>query len=351
MIRGFLFTLVAFVGLAVSSAMALSKPFPPSDASSVFGNDEVLPIQISAPLSEIFKSNNPHNKAKVFGTLIYIDQNKKSVAVPAQFRVKGYSSAMRCPFKKLELKFKKKDTVGTLFEGIGSIDLNTHCDGALSSDYPDMHAHREAVLYKMAQALEIPTYQVRKVLVQYRQTGLMEDRVESPFEAVFVEDKGDLLKRISAKEVKDFDADGAGAPEKFPNVLFALNGVESHKQIDLEDFAMITIFNEMIGNCDWHYPSVKDTQSLWNIKVLEVSKNHWVPLTHDFNVADATSGVVFCEPMSERRLVDEPTSQRLRQIFKNKKSEIYNLIESLGRDAMGKIAMKKIIDSFYERGL
>jgi hypothetical protein len=351
-LRGFLFTFLVLIGFQAPQAHALSGAFPASPKSSIFGSDETLKIQIEAPLKEIFKTHDPDKaRPRVTGHITYVDAVKGNVTLPASFRVKGYSTVMLCSFKKLELKFKKKDTLGTIFEGIRSVDLNTHCDSSQGAVSPLVNIHREAVLYQMAKVLGVPTYQARKALVKYRGTGLVEDRVEDPFQAVFVEDKSDLLRRLDAKEVKDFDAIGSETPEKTPNVLYQLEGVESHQQIDLEDMEIISLFNVMIQNWDWHYPSVTNRYSLWNLKMIQVSPGKWIPLIHDFNSAGAINpGGPGMDLSQDFGLVSTEASLRIKNMFESKKTELYQLIETLGADEEGRKQMKSALDLFFSQG-
>ncbi|MNL69006.1 hypothetical protein D3C87_1938100 [compost metagenome] len=48
---------------------------------------------------------------------------------------------------------------------------------------------------------------------------------------------------------------------------------------------------------------------------------------------------------------DKAGNKRIRKIFRDKKTEIYKLVDTLGNDQVGKKMMKKTFDRFFKGGL
>ncbi|MNS73153.1 hypothetical protein D3C72_1065850 [compost metagenome] len=362
MFRSFLMAMMVLTGLAAQQSLALSEPFPASPAGTLFASDEILRIEVQAPLKELFdKWKHNQNKEPVTGEISYFDAKGKKVTLTAKFRVKGNSTASMCELKKIEVKFKKRTTRGTLFDGVKSVDLNTHCRAQADKQGYLYNVHREVVLYRIAKLLKIPTYQSRAVLAQYRDTGMVdEDRAEKPFQAAFVEDKADILNRLNAREVKDYDADEFEETKPAPadsKALYVLHEVEKHPQIDLEDFERIALFYILTQNFDMDFPTETINflpmarSSLWNLKMIALSPDKWVPLTHDFNSASAMSEADVSLTKYEFGWADKSTNERIRKIFRDNKTAIYKLVDTLGNDQYGKNIMKKTFDRFFEGGL
>jgi hypothetical protein len=339
---------IAVLGSLLSlQAFAKSGPFPPSPHGTLFAGDSTLNIEIKAPLKKLFNdfelTQKKSERLRVSGTVSYRNDQGQEVTVPAIFKVKGNSST-ECAFKKVELKFKKEDTVGTLFAGMKSVDLNTHCNRR-HTDEVDYNNHREGVLYKIAKLLQVPTYQVRLARAKYVETGLPESNGEQIFQAIFVEDLGDFLHRLNAQEIKTESLERLSA--------------YAHKEIDNEDIKRLRVFNEMIGNEDYVYPGqfmesekgpqVTEGEILWNLKVIAVDAKHWVPLTHDFNLAiilqmNQFYGVDYYREM----LDDEKIVRRIRQEYKARAPQIYKLIQAnLHNDPEGSEAMIKALKSYF----
>lgn len=335
------------IGLAGTASYGLSEPFPPSPQGSVFAEEAVLNVELDAPLDDLFTKNDANTtdeKVFVQGQLSYFTQNQK-ITVPVRVRVKGHSTVTFCPFKKLELKFIENKTAATIFAGMKSIDLNTHCAEINELDVYEQHFnssfhnHREVVIYKMAKTLRVPTFQARAVFIKYINTGLNVDSAKLPYQAFFLEDTGDFLKRLNAREVKATDFSRAGQLDASTQPEFAN-----------DDLFRATLFNDLIRNSDWGFPCGDFDNRFWNLKVIETQKGKWVPLVYDFNLSPIVTNE-HSYPTTKECNLKVSGEQKLAIIksFKEKRAELYTLLETLKNDKPAYDHLKIILDYFFEK--
>lgn len=368
-----LFTL-ACSSLTTKRTPATSAPFASVETGSLFASYDVLNVELDAPLAPLFAKKDPNPQAPrnkeafVDGVLSYENELLQKIQIPVEIHLKGFSTLNSCSFPKLELKIKSKDSEGTLFESTKSVDLNTHC---FEKDDPAAYDvfksafwnHREALIYRMADVLEIPTLKARPVFIRYKNTQIPNvDQNPAPYRAFFVEDMGNFRKRLNAKEIKGIDdplksEELAKDPSKASRYVFT--DVKSSPQIDPEDASRIALFQAMIGNEDWFikmHPTHKRFENLdiktnlWNTKIAELPDGKWVLFPQDFSI----SGILSGEPKNRLDKVTfgfsgEATQQSLKQNFLNKKTDIYLLTETLVNDPEGGALMKKTLDGFYQK--
>ncbi|WP_413290945.1 hypothetical protein [Bdellovibrio sp. HCB337] len=350
---------------------ALSEPFAPVEPGSVFASYTPLAIELEAPLNELFKkvkaTTFPDNKdLSVDGKLSYNNESNQRVEIPVEVHVKGFSSLFSCSFPKLELKMKSKERAGTLFATTKSIDLNTHCFEEGTRKEGDMMAvsiynHREALIYRMAEVLEIPTFKARPVFVRYKNTQIA--AVENKeYRAFFLEDMGSFRKRLNAKEVKGVnDPLKAYEIQKDPSKesQYVFSDVKSSPMIDAEDASRVALFQSMVSNGDWFikmnpihlrdetYPT--DKTNLWNTKIAELPNGRWVLFPQDFSLSGILIGFNLA-PLSQITFGFSPqaTQNQLKQTFLARKPEIYALLGTLTQDPKGPELMKITLDVFYK---
>jgi hypothetical protein len=361
--------LVIFMASLACSSLSrkpASEIFPAAATGSLFAAYEPLNFELDAPLGELFRGKRDnilvYKAARIVGTLSYQNEENQKVTVPVEVKIKGFTST-NCPFPKLELKITGEVPAGSLLSGLGTMDLNTHC---AEPDEPvvteafraSFYAHREALIYRMAEVLGVPTYRARPVFMKYSHTQI--PRVDkTPFyRAFFLEDMSSLRKRLHAKEIKGThdtmkDLDLAKYPEKAGQ--YAFEDVSSAKNIDREDVARIALFEALIGNGDWFVKispdklrGMGDLNNLWNIKILEMPTGRWVMFPQDFNFTGMVMGGP-SQPVNADTFgaADRATQEKLQRHFLEKKPELYDLLKTLTQDPNGAGAMQKALDSFY----
>lgn len=348
---------------------ATSAPFD-LEKTGVFSSYEPLNIEIEAPLAELFAQKDdveyPANK-NLFttGSLSYQDQSKNTHRISVKIYLKGFSTLSNCPFPKLELKMNSQDVKGTLFSSMDSIDLNTHCTEEKDTRLEDrfkasVNNHREALIYRMAHTLEIPTLQARPVFVRYKKTKIpVVDQNPKAYQAFFLEDMSHLRRRLNGKEVKGIEtlfknAEIAANPKKASQYRF--KDIQSSPQVDVEDVTRIALFQAMIGNGDWfikvdaeHGGAGSNKIRLWNIKILELPTGKWVLFPQDFGISYPLMGdsLTDLEP-TIFGAAGEASQKKLIRVFLNKKTELYQLLETLKNDPQGAENFQKTLDHFYQ---
>jgi hypothetical protein len=333
------------------------------NAPGLFANYEALSVELSAPVGALFKNKEKGKEQSVAGTLTYSGGDGVKTSVPVEVHLRGFSSLAQCTFPKLELKFKP-DTQG-LFAGMKSVDLSTHClekgnDGGNAFLRAAPLNHREALIYRMAELLDIPTYKVRPALIHYEATGIAEvDGNDKPYQAFFVEDKGAFRKRLNAKEILSVrDPLKKAALIKDPKKAsqFAFDTVQKSPQILPDDVVMITLFEYMVSNIDWGIKADDKDQSfhvlieqdLWNIKIFELPDKKWMVIPHDFNL----SGIILGSAREKinkyaYNVAGASVQQKMKQRFLDKKDLLYQAVDGLTEDPEGIQIFKRSLDTFY----
>ncbi|MNK89232.1 hypothetical protein D3C87_1092350 [compost metagenome] len=243
----------------------------------------------------------------------------------------------------MEIKFKDADTAETLFANMKSVDLNTHCaepgelDEYMQHFSNSFYNHREVAIYKLAKVLNVPTYQVRALHIRYKNTALKVDTAKQAYQAFFLEDLGDLKKRIQAREIDptDFSKDGQVDMSTQPELV-------------VEDLYRATVFNNLIRNPDWDFPCGEGGR-IWNLKVLETHPRNWVPLIYDFNL----SPIVTLEenyPMVSTCMLPLTDERKtfITESFKEKRAELYAVLETLKEDKSAYEILQICLDKFFE---
>jgi hypothetical protein len=368
----YIFLFLIILGCASSGQRnpALSEPFAPPAAGSLFSSDSVLELSLKAPISSLaataHESNFMASKTKMFAAEIsYVGNDQKKIVIPVDLHVKGFTTMQTCLFPKMELHFHKKNVEGTLFQGLSAADLNTHCAEENNSSVMEAYRasynnHREALVYKIANILEIPTYRARPVLMTYEDSDAPSSNLVVPgkkYQAFFLEDYGSFRARLHLKDIrheKDFLKSFQG--EK-PDKKYIFTNVEDSPAIDREDLARVVLFHGLIANFDWYIKLDKndkrfsgdDTSGLWNTKIVERPDGKWVIFPQDFSLSGWVigNGSTYINNKA-LQLVDKASLEKIKGKFQDKKTELYQSIEVLSKDPKGYENAKKLLDSFYE---
>lgn len=307
MIRAAVFSVAIFFQMSVVLALTPAFPIP---ATGLFSNTEVLEVKLEAPFSSLLKAKElgviEAKKLSLDGTLSYkTEMGWFSSAVKVS--LKGFTSLGFCSFPKLELKLAKNLPADSLFYGMKSVDLNTHCvedvDSVVygSALYKTaLKNHREAFIYRMLNIFDIPSYLSRPAMVSYKDSDPQPDskftvKQDHSYQAFFLEDYGQFRRRLDLKAIRGLrdqlkSFDDPTDIEKAQSYQF--DYVLATSRIDVQDVARMALFQYLIGNSDWFIQLTKDegrfglaptSDQLWNIKVVETKDDKWVVIPHDFN--------------------------------------------------------------------
>jgi hypothetical protein len=343
----------AFLFAALLSGSA-SLPQPPP-APDIFSSTEPLAISLEAPLHELFAKDDDENFS-VHGIVSYKDASSGSeVKREAQVSVRGHTSRREteCTFPKLKLKFKEGDV----------LKIGTHCgeasDEALSPKYGrlanEKSPHREALVYRLLQAADVPTLRVRPASVTYMESG------QPPLtrKALLVEDDDEAKRRVGGRSEIPM--------ETFGSVSTRGAGADAGR---------IAFGQAMIGNFDWCLKFAPDDiyrcnepKPLWNVLAFDRGDGKAALLIKDFDLAGIVTGrhgwfnkifnpafvpsrseieiEVLSQVQRTRSLFPRAELDALRRSFLERKPAVYAALGQVDVDARGREVARAYLDSFF----
>jgi hypothetical protein len=341
------------LALLLSSGTSLWQQAP----GDLLSGSGVMALTLEAPLRELFAKGEEDEKFSVAGRVSYKDPSSGvDVQRDAQVSVRGHTSRREteCTFPKLKLTFKEGD----------ELKIGTHCgestDEALSPKYGrlanEKSPHREALVYRLLQAAEVPTLRTRPATVTYVDKG------QAPLtrKALLVEDDGDARKRLQGtveipmEQFGDAKARGATA-----------------------DAARIAFGQAMVGNFDWHLRTFPDDvyrsnlrKPLWNVLAFDRGEGKAALLAKDFDLAGIVVGrhswfktifnpayvpskseieiEVLSQVQRTRSLFARAELDALRRHFLERKTSIYAVLDQVGVDPKGHDIARSYLDSFFK---
>jgi hypothetical protein len=345
--------LICALLLSSAATPALQK----AGSSDLLNGTEPIAVTLEAPIKELFAKGEEDENFSVAGKLSYKDPGTGTdVTRDAQVSVRGHTSRREteCAFPKLKLKF----TDG------GELKIGTHCgessDDALSPKYGrlanEKSPRREALVYRLLQAAEVPTLRTRPITVTYADKG------QAPLtrKAMLVEDDGDAKKRLKGTaEI---------AMEQFG---------DARTRGALADAARIALGEAMIGNFDWHLKNFPEDvyrgnvkKPIWNVLAFDRGDGKAALLAKDFDLAGMVVGrhswfktifnpayvtsrseieiEVLSQVQRTRSLYTRAELDALRRSFTERKGAIYAVLDQAADvDAQGREIARKYLDSFF----
>jgi len=359
---------VAFAAHVVAVA-AVPRP-----EHAIFSSDEAIAFTLSAPFNDLFQRARTEEGYAVTGRLTY-QAGRREVAIDGvTISLRGHTSIREseCAFPKLKIDFPepRESANGTLFAGLKGIKLGTHCgeapDDSVTAKYgrlPNEKAPlREAAVYRLLAALDVPTLRARPARVSYAYTdaqpGHSPDQ-QRPIvrNAMLLESNGEALKRL-------------GASSELTETQFTT----ARERFSPDDTAALVFAEALTGNFDWCVRMFKgDTyrcdgrHPLWNITAAVAPDGHARPVMYDFDVSGMVAGrhrwfrdvfnpafassAIEVEVVSQlqrsRTLFDRRVLDATRQRFMQRKADAYRAIESPPLDPAGRRQIGQYLDAFY----
>jgi len=241
----------------------------------------------------------------------YVD-DEDTIVLDVKIKTRGNfrRDPENCIFPPLQINFKKKQVIGTLFEGIDKIKLVTHCRP--NSKTYQQYTLCEYLAYRVYNIITDTSFRVRPAFINYvdEPSG---KRSQNSY-AFFIEPDDAFANRIGGREIK----------QKY---LFQDSTRYDH-------ISRLAVYQYFIGNTDWA------VSTLHNIKLF-VTDTTQPPyaIPYDFDWSGIIS-TVYARPLPQFEL--ESVSDRLFrgycrtreqfaeqfEYFKSKKSEIYQLYQN-----------------------
>jgi hypothetical protein len=251
------------------------------------------------------------------------------------------------------LKFKDGDVMR----------IGTHCgeasDEALSPKYGrlanEKSPQREALVYRLLQAADVPTLRSRPAVVTYVENG------QPPLtrRALLVEDDDDAKKRVGGKSEISMEAFGS----------VKTRGADT-------DAGRIAFGEAMIGNFDWCLKFAPDDiyrcnerKPLWNVLAFDRGDGKAALVAKDFDLAGIVAGrhgwfktifnpafvpsrseieiEVLSQVQRTRSLFPRAQADALRRSFVERKPAIYEALQKADVDPKGREIARAYLDAFF----
>ena len=265
-----------------------------------------------------------------WATLSYVDSAGKTVTVPVQTRTRGIWRLRTCHFPPTRLNLAKKNTAGTVFEGLDKPKMVNYCR---DTDMYEAYILQEVQLYRIYNLLTPYSHKARLLRTTYADSAT--GKVHAKRHSFVIEEPEAVAKRMSGRILPQ---KGAGPS-------------------DLEEFysALTGLFQYMIGNTDW------SISGLHNMELMGREDMSIVPIAYDFDFAGAVNatyatpdpklGIIGVRQRLYRGYCTEPEQvQKAIDVFNAKKDAIY----ALYRDDIGKLLHGRTVretlayyDDFY----
>jgi hypothetical protein len=361
-------SLMAAVLLLTTSAPPVRvQDLAAARVAPVFTSYSILTATIEAPFSELIENGRRRTDYAVSGALTLSDGGRTTIFENVKITTRGHTSLREseCSFPKLKLDFTGSEVEGTTFDGVSAVKIGTHC-----SDKPDgpggrygrwpneKAAHREAFVYRLLDAVGVPSLKARPATLTYLDTG-HRSGAAAPLvrDAMLLEDDAEALERYGARSEL--------SPKQFGSApsVFAT-----------PDIAKLFFAEAMIGNFDWCLRmSPRDvyrcnpTTPIWNILGLIRSEGMAIPIMHDFDISGMVTTrhtwftkvfnrafakseaevEVLAQVQRTRSVFPRDVLDATRREFVGRKAAAYEALADSPIDDAGEAAARSYLDAFF----
>jgi len=278
-----------------------------ADTFRIFGPHEPLELTVSTDLKGLARNKykDEYQPADVIFNLW------DTISISREIRVKprGEFRLKNCNNPPLKLNVKQTEEVFTLLDVLGKVKMVVPCKG--SSMYQN-YILTEYLVYRLYNIITDFSFQVRLINVHYFDTS---DKIKEGETYTFIiENQKALATRLHSIPID--------------------NERVSAKHLDLENAAIMYLFQYMIGNTDWSVPGLHNMKLL---KTEDISRPHPIPVSYDFDycgLVDASYAIpgdhVSIEEVTEREYMGycmpEEHMDNAFNLFLEKEPEIKALV-------------------------
>jgi hypothetical protein len=380
-------TIAVLLGAVCAASAAWTEAPAAPAGEKLFSSYVPLNVTLEAPFDDLLDqlgqtATYSNATYSVVGTLSYTDPNVGEVHltnVEVSGRGNTNFTAGQCEFPKLKLKFQSVNErpPGSLFDGMSSLKIGTHCgegpNDVLSPRWGRLQNEnspiREAFAYRLLEALHVPTLKARPVRISYVNVKTMTTAGAAHSPAA----RPTTLVRSAMFLEGDHHAESRfGSHGQYTEATFG----SADTRVAPEDSARLAFAEALIGNFDWCYrffPS--DTyrcdgrHALWNVLAFKRPDGTAVPVPYDFDLAGIVTGhhrwfasvfnQAFAPGASEAALEVLAQLQRTRSLFTRAqldtvraefvrhKEEAYRVLTEAQMDEAGRRNAAAHLDAFY----
>jgi len=366
-------TLTGLTG-AVAAVLIHSIPrveAAPDSAAQLLSSVEPFDARLEFALADLKARSRTSPDATVTGSLSFVDpatgQPRTIDGVTVSTRGHTSQRESECDFPKLKLKFGRAQS-DAAFAGIKTLKIGTHCgeraDGDLTPKFGrwanDKAPWREAAVYKLLEALQVPTLEARPVRLTYVDTQAGGQPAPLTRKAFFLEDDRAAMERLNGV-AEQTESQFTSARERFAE----------------SDAARLAFTEALVGNFDWCVRFYqRDTyrcdprHSLWNVLAFTRTDATDLPVPYDFDISGMVTGghlwfhstfgrtlgtdasaKIAIEVLSQvertRSLFSRATLDQTRAAFNEHKSAAYDALSRVAVDEEGRSTIKEYLDNFF----
>ncbi len=242
---------VAIAGLLSGLAYAQDQEI----TSHLFDSDSVLEINLTANFKSLQRKKHKDPEPEYWAKLWYLNASSDTIAIKSKIKARGEVRKKLCPFPPLRLDLPKKKVAGTWFQGENKLKLVTHCREQYRNQ---TYVQKEYLIYKIYSVISDFSFKARMLRINYYDS-LTNQPICSEY-AFALEDLDDLASRNDALVVEK-----EGLHPKFLRPF---------------DYGVMAVFQYMIGNTDWHEPSL---HNLYLVKPRDPNSQYLVAVPFDFD--------------------------------------------------------------------
>ena len=321
--------------LTACAVMPRAEPSLPHPGELLFERADLIALEFEAPFGSLalerFGKSDYHT-----GELRYREVDGREVVIPLEVRTRGKTRRRKefCSFPPLRLRFEPDATRDTLFAGLRTLKLVTHCRN--SESYEQL-VLQEYLAYRVYNQLTDRSHRVRLAEVTYLESG---GRPRTTRYGILLEDWRSVASRNGLTPAE-------------------VSGGVNIEKLSPPDMNRVAVFQYMISNEDWSalWPE-PDEDCCHNTKPL-LSPDGWVvPLPYDFDFAGIVNApYAIPKPPSRSVRVRQYRGLCLTQstlpdalaLFREQREAIYALYRNQPGITPGRLSSTlAYLDRFYE---
>jgi hypothetical protein len=226
----------------------------------LFEDQSKLDVVIEMPVTTIV--NDAEHRPEVLGVLRYTEAGTE-IALDIMMSTRGHSRLEICRFPPLSMNLKKKQVVGTLFEGQNKLKIVTRCKQGKTYE---RYQIQEFGIYRGFNVLTDYSFRARVMSVTFKDSeGKRKDDVQSAF---FLESDDEVAERLSMEPIKSPTIDPA--------------------QLDSKHAIVFELYQYLIANTDWSLlkgPGTEPCCHNGKVIITPGTTNGWIVLPYDFDQA------------------------------------------------------------------
>ena len=328
--------------LTLLLVLALASPGHGAEESAgpqtwpLFENQDVLHVRIEAPLKTLMRERSDTEYLE--GKLAYTDAAGQEHVLDLKLRARGkYRAQSRvCDLPPIRLNFKKKQVIGTEFEGQDKLKLVTHCQNgrAMYAQY----VLKEYRAYRIFNIMTDLSFRVRLLRVDY--VDVERDGETDTRYAFVIEDDDVLAERIRAPVLE------------VPHI--------QRSQLDARYAALVSVFEYLIGNTDYSLiVGAKNDDCCHNAVLFAKESEGYLAIPYDFDFAGLVDAS-YASP-NPKLPIRKVTRRLYRGVcehndelgpvlenFREKRPDILGLVSSMeGLDEKMRDKALSFLDGFY----